>query len=158
MDALIERYRAGEHERVWSELTAAGSAVRVEPLRAMAAAVARETMRRARANIEILIPRLHELGYQFGLEAVDRSYAGGLAMDERDGGRDPFQPPLSERGALLAELEALVGPLPLSLMAWYDIVGAVNLMGAHPDWRGSDKAVMVRPDPLVIDPLDAVVE
>jgi hypothetical protein len=51
---------------VWAELLALGTAVREKPLYADALAVARETMRRARHNIEVLIPRLVAVGYQFG--------------------------------------------------------------------------------------------
>lgn len=63
-----DRYRAGEHQQVWSELVSLGEAVRQEPTYADAVAVARETMRRARTNIETLINRLHALGYRFDTE------------------------------------------------------------------------------------------
>lgn len=62
----LERYVAGECELVWAELQALGAAIREEPLYTDALAVARETMRRARANIEVLIPRLRAAGYDFG--------------------------------------------------------------------------------------------
>lgn len=66
MSSFLERYKRGEHEQVWDELVALGSGVREEPVYADALAVARETMRRARHNIELLIPRLVAVGYQFG--------------------------------------------------------------------------------------------
>jgi len=66
MTTLLERYVQGEHKRVWEELVAFGEEVRDEPLYTDAVAVARETMRRARSNIEALIPRLAAVGYQFG--------------------------------------------------------------------------------------------
>jgi hypothetical protein len=53
----LERYLVGEHEQVWAELVALGEAVRDEPVYSDALVVARETMRRARWNIETLIPR-----------------------------------------------------------------------------------------------------
>jgi hypothetical protein len=62
----LDRYLRGEHEQVWDELVALGAAVREEPLYSDALAVARETMRRARHNIETLIPRLVRVGYLFG--------------------------------------------------------------------------------------------
>jgi hypothetical protein len=62
----LERYLAGEYEPVWAELQAVGAAVREEPLYGDALAVARETMRRVRENLEMLIPRLVKAGYQFG--------------------------------------------------------------------------------------------
>lgn len=62
---FFDRYQAGDHEQVWSELLALGGAVRQEPVHSDATAVARETMRRARENIETLIGRLHDIGYNF---------------------------------------------------------------------------------------------
>lgn len=66
MGAYLDRYLSGECQPVWDELVGLGSAVREEPLYSDALAVARETMRRAQANIETLIPRLAQIGYRFG--------------------------------------------------------------------------------------------
>jgi hypothetical protein len=62
----LERYVAGEHEPVWAELQALGAGVRAEPLYSDALAVARETKRRVRHNVEALIPRLEAVGYALG--------------------------------------------------------------------------------------------
>jgi hypothetical protein len=51
---------------VWEELLALGAAVHEEPAHADALAVARETMKRARMNIDRLIPRLVRVGFLFG--------------------------------------------------------------------------------------------
>jgi hypothetical protein len=32
------------------------------------------------------------------------------------------------------ELDHLLGGIPLSLRAWYEIVGGINLVGAKPEW------------------------
>jgi hypothetical protein len=64
--SFLDRYLLGEHEQVWAELTALGSAIQDEPLYGAALVVAHETMRRVRRNIEMLIPRLRRLGYEFG--------------------------------------------------------------------------------------------
>jgi hypothetical protein len=69
----LERYLAGGYEQVWAELEALGAAVREEPLYSDALAVARETMRRVRENLEVLIPRLVKAGYQFGYGWVQPS-------------------------------------------------------------------------------------
>jgi hypothetical protein len=61
----LERYQAGDHVAVWNELMALGDGVRHEPYYADAAAVAAETMRRARHNVELLIRRLDARGYRF---------------------------------------------------------------------------------------------
>jgi hypothetical protein len=60
-----DRYRRGERIEVWSDLIALGDIVRQEPVYADAVAVARETMTRARENVETLITRLDGIGYEF---------------------------------------------------------------------------------------------
>jgi hypothetical protein len=87
MTTFHDRYKAGEHERVWAELVAIGEAVRQEPVYTDAVAVARETMRRAQANVETLIDRLHTVGYRFDTarsvaqESVDRMAAAAHQID-----------------------------------------------------------------------------
>jgi len=135
MAALIERYRAGEHEQVWVELMAMGEKVREEPMWSEAMDVARETMRRAKANIELLRERLIHIGYQF-------AYPDEVIV-----------PPAPDVAAKIAQLEQHVGPLPLSLRAWYEIIGSVNFIGSHPEW---DPRAHV--DPLVVDPLKFALE
>lgn len=66
MSSFIDRYEQGECEQVWAELQALGEHVREEPYYSDALAVAHETMRRVRHNLELLVPRLTELGYCFG--------------------------------------------------------------------------------------------
>src|SRR6516164_3436367 len=65
MASYLKRYRQGECEQVWAELLALGGRVREPGLYAEAQSVAHETMTRARANVEMLVPRLTSLGYQF---------------------------------------------------------------------------------------------
>jgi hypothetical protein len=239
MSSFLERYARGEHEQVWAELVALGAAVREEPVYADALAVAHETMRRAHCNIEMLIPRLVAVGYQFGYgwvqpfvrERLLRPYRvdypgrhGELvepALPDRFsyGYRIAYQeylelaqtmPPLfvpandreeqiaqlertiaatapsqevfreqlramqAELQAkpsaqdLVAELEALLGMVPLSVRAWYEEVGGINFVGDHPDWRAllpeaastppMAEAEYLNPmhvlDPLLIHPLD----
>jgi hypothetical protein len=60
-----DRYQRGERIQVWSDLIALGEAVRQEPVYSDAVAVARETMTRARQNVETLITRLDGIGYEF---------------------------------------------------------------------------------------------
>jgi hypothetical protein len=135
-----------------------------------ARAVAHETMRRVRANLELLVPRLRAAGYDFGYawlaaqadfeeehrtpmtpEWLQQMREMGVSeillqeMEEHDGEENAWmyelaqqphlvvQPPAPEVHDQLRELERLVGPLPLSLMAWYEEVGAVNFVGVPPD-------------------------
>jgi hypothetical protein len=62
---FLERYKAGDRAAVWDELLALGEGVRDERYYADASAVATETMRRARHNVEMLVRRLEAKGYRF---------------------------------------------------------------------------------------------
>ncbi len=70
MASFLEHYLAGQHQSVWDELIALGDAVCEEPLRSDAWAVACETMRRVRFNVELLVPRLTALGWEFRRETL----------------------------------------------------------------------------------------
>jgi len=134
MPTFLDRYRSGEHESVWTELLANGNDIRHEPIFSDGLAVAYETMIRARENIERLIPRLHNLGYIF-----ESPLSSADPLD--DVVYAPPRPDVQER---IAELERPAGVLPLSLRAWYEVVGTVNFKGTHPDWPD---ALL---DPLVV--------
>jgi hypothetical protein len=126
MPTYLARYQAGAYEQVWAELGALGGAVRQEPVLSDALAVARATMDRAGENIKRLVASLQELGYRFDYpdEIITPPHAGLL---------DPVE-----------WLDHHGGPLPLSLRAWYEVVGGVDLMGRHPDWdaRAADPMVV----------------
>jgi hypothetical protein len=68
MPAYLERYRDGDCVQVWEELIALGEGIRQAPIYDDARAVARETMERARRNIEQLYRRLQSIGYRFECE------------------------------------------------------------------------------------------
>jgi hypothetical protein len=117
MPTYLDRYLAGEYEQVWDEVMACGAAVREEPLYADALAVARETMRRARFNVETLVERLRGNGYQFDYPHL------------------AFVPPTSQFEEDIKKLLRQAEAIPLSLMNWYDLVGEVCFSGTHPDWQ-----------------------
>jgi len=132
MTRWLERYRAGDRVQVWAEMTSLGADLRDAPDWADAVAVARETMTRARTNVERLIELLPAGGYRFRQprEAV-------------------LVPPLADIDAQLQVFETKVGRLPLAVRAWYEHVGQVDLTGSHPDWD------FEYTDPLVLNtPLD----
>lgn len=81
--------------------------------------VSRETMKRARANVECLVEQLPRLGYQFEASALG----------------SPFVPATDSTAAELDMLEREIGVLPLSLRIWFEEVGQVSLVGHHPDWK-----------------------
>jgi len=70
---LFDRYLAGEHTKVWSELVALGPTVREEPNAADALAVVYETMARVEANVQTVTGRLHAMNYRFR--------TSGMALD-----------------------------------------------------------------------------
>lgn len=146
MGQYLERYLAGEHQPVWNELLAHGAAIRTEPLASDAWAVAEETMRRVRYNIELLIPRLRTLGYRFGeiphdpgWEAWERDFVNAYPV---------FQPPPPDTARLLDKLEQRVGLLPLSIRAFYLEIGGINFIGVDP-WIPTGTYY----DPLFVEPL-----
>lgn len=133
---LLERYQSGEYEAVWNELQALGPAVRRAPHKQLAQAVAVETMQRVRRNCERLVERLTALGYVFGV------YANGSRGYASDGA---LVPPSSSTRADRAELEQLAGPLPLSLEAFWDVVGSVDFVGMRRGWGEGFDALVVYP-------------
>ena len=147
MAGYLDRYQRGEREPVWAELLALGEQVRSEPLYADALAVARETMGRVRQNIETLIPRLVAIGYRFGYEDIP----------QEEGDWDPpvFVSPASDVAATITEAERRFGALPLSLCAFYEVVGTVNFVGTMPkNWLVRCDAEHTL-DPLYVYPAQA---
>jgi hypothetical protein len=134
----LERYRNGEYEQVWDDLKALGPAVREEPHYSQAREVAAETMRRVRRDCELIVARLHALGYIFG------TYPDGSTDYFTEG---PLVPLSDAKRADMSELEAEAGPLPLSLVAFWQEVGSVDFVGMHPEWpNGLDPLVVIPPD------------
>ena len=120
---------------MWADLAALGEKVREPAVLEDARAVARETMRRARKNVEILIPRLREIGYRFQAE--------------------PLEPPPRDSVEQVRELEKILkGALPLSLEAWWLEVGRVTFLGKHPVLNPKGGGSDVLPDPLDFSPLE----
>ena len=148
----FDRYLAGEHEQVWKDLVALGAEARSEAHAADALAVAYETMHRVDRNVRILVERLDRLGYRF----VDpgSGFGGGGLLGALFGREPTLHPPHVPPGAdtakLIARIEKLAkGPLPLSVRAFFEVVGAVNLTGEHDSLAPPDSPVM--PDALVVD-------
>jgi hypothetical protein len=106
---FLDRYLAGDACGVWTDLLTLGPAVRSSSYAEDAHAVARETMVRVRRNLDVIHARLLQLGYRF---------------HEPDAA---VVPPPAATGTLLEEIEHLLGPLPLSLRVFYEVVGSVDL-------------------------------
>lgn len=104
----LERYNAGNHEPVWAGLVALGHEARHTSRFPQARAVARETMRRVRHNVEVVFDRLNRFGYAFANPEA------------------AFVPPPPDTPERLALIEQILGPLPLSLRAFHEVVGSVD--------------------------------
>jgi hypothetical protein len=140
--AYLKRYLAGEHEQVWSDLVALGSAALTSP---DAAAVAQETMRRVAQNVRTIAERLRRIDYRF----VYPGSEGGFLVFGKAKAHDPHVPPSAGSAKLIGELEELVGgPIPLSLRAFFEIVGEINFNGGHSVIAPADSDVT--PDPLMV--------
>ncbi|MFE1875560.1 hypothetical protein ACFW9N_32605 [Streptomyces sp. NPDC059496] len=159
-DDLIERYRAGEHERVWEELAALDRRP-PKALAVQAEAVAMETMERVRCGLEAVVETLRAEAYPFHKKA-----------------RALVPPPLDTPRSV-KRLERLTGGgrLPLSLRAFYLVVGSVDLSGSEDRFRHDPKKHGPKPkrneivdvpekypfmylshfDPLVVLPLEEAV-
>jgi hypothetical protein len=128
--SYLEQYRQGKCIQVWAELEALGDQVRIEPVFSDAWSVAQETMRRVRYNLDLLIPRLQELGYVFGYGWVQP-----WELDWAQSNPPLRTPPPANVRQLLDAFEQKVGILPLSLRAFYEEIGGVNFVGSHPQWQ-----------------------
>jgi hypothetical protein len=133
----LYRDRLYRGEWCWSDLFRLGPLEADTPLWEDAYAVARETMRRARHNVELIVEHLNLHGYLFGFP------------HEEPGTGIPLRPPPSETPAMLAELYARVGPIPLSLRAWWEEVGGVSLQGGFPS-SPDDRRTECMTDPLMV--------
>ncbi|MBB6050718.1 hypothetical protein [Armatimonas rosea] len=146
--STMERYFSGECEAVWAELNCGvdrfGKPISTED----AEAVAWETMRRVRHNIEILIPRLTEMGYDFGNHWLKwPSERIGIPWF-----RGAHVPPDANIEEKIAFWEAKAGSIPLALKAFWREVGSVDLCGIMTHWPRSCH------DPLMVWPIDEVFE
>ena len=147
---LFDRYVAGRHRQVWREIVGLGPDVRSEPLAADALAVSYEVMHRVEANVRTVVERLQTLGYRFlsRLPAAKAAAAGASAQSHQPSAGRPagpaHLPPGSKVWPRIQRLERLAGLLPLSLRAFYDVVGAVDLAGTHPHFSPHSRPLQVQ--------------
>ena len=146
---LLKRYLEGECEQVWAELTEMGEEVKSPSTIDDAWAVACETMRRTRSNVLAIRDRLTKIGYQF--KQPDLVYC----------------PPDEGAPAKIMAFETEWGALPLSLRAFYQIVGSVDFCQADAQLvpymhrarkTASELQIIGEEDPLVVDSLASLFE
>jgi hypothetical protein len=102
---LLDRYLNGEHREAWRDMLALGPAVRDAVHYGHAKQVADETMKRARHNTELIIPKLDALGYKFTspIDELDEFEAWDVACDR---GRAAFR---DRVGPIVGQIDAGLG-------------------------------------------------
>jgi hypothetical protein len=88
------------------------------------------------------------------LFALGKLHAVQARMTEPQGPHQPFVPASADVAKRLKKLERLGVILPMSLEAWVEEVGSVNLTGAHPPLsfvESEEGFPNVFADPLVVD-------
>lgn len=151
MSRLYRYYLRGFYQEVYDELMTMQEQIVEDHLHEDALYVAKEIMKRIRSNIELLLPRLQTLGYQFGKgfwSEMDDISPREKAEIEKD--IPLFQAPDTTTPGQVARLEQLTGPLPLSLKSWYEEVGSVNLIGL---FAPSNSRHFTPKDGCILDPL-----
>jgi hypothetical protein len=111
-------YLGGAHVATWSAMVAEGSGVEADgAMHREARAVSDETMRRVRADLEMIVAALVADGYDFAQGDAALAVPAGDASEQLDAA------------------EALIGPIPVSLRSWIEHVGSVDLAGTPPGWE-----------------------
>jgi len=108
LGTYLERYLAGEHQQVWSDLIALGTLLRSNSSYNDALAVAKETMSRVKYNVGAVVARLKSVNT--------------TSFD------DVYEPPETNILTIINEWEADNIYLPMSLRSWYEVVGAIDLV------------------------------
>lgn len=136
---LLARYRRGEFVAVWNELR--GYESLGGELLKEAQAVANETMRRVAHNADLLAERLADSGW--------KPLYGKLRS----------KPRASDKKVMLQTEEITGAPLPVSLRAFWEVVGGINFVWDYEKGEAPNLSVEVSldgMDPLCIDPPEAV--
>jgi hypothetical protein len=143
----LQRYVSGDRQAVWDDLRALGAAVRQEPHAHVAEAVARETMRRVRRNCQRIVDRLAVSGYEFGVypDGSTGYYTLGALVA-------PTPAFASDR----SRIEGAIGQLPLSLTAFWEEVGSVDLVGRRQGWPELLDPLVVYPPEAISSDLDSM--
>jgi hypothetical protein len=158
--SLLSRYNNGERVEVWEHLATLSIDDLSAEQEADVRAVAAETMKRARHNVELIYDRLCTMGFEFLTPKVADVQKVSTQFGEITYPYQAFTPADAQDFAhYLPRVTETCGQLPLSLEAWYEHVGAINLMGDYPGLCGyryevlNEQKDQVLPDPLCVYPL-----
>ena len=148
MPGLYDRYQKGFHQELYDELLAMQDQIYDPFFYDETLQVMRANMKRVRYNIKLLLPRLGDLGYQFGKGFFEDMSPEEKAIVVNDA--PIFKAPDPRAPEKVPMLEQLTGTLPLSLKCWYEEVGSVNFIGLFS--TSNDRAFSID-DGCILDPL-----
>jgi hypothetical protein len=132
-ERLLERYRSGDCQAVWSDLMRLGPAVRQKPYLEPAVAVCEEMIRRSRTNLLTLIQRLYQLDYQFWSRRKRKLIRLSADCVEEPWFEDGIWDfPEDDIAGSLATREKSGIVLPLVVRLWAEQIGGVSFLGSHP--------------------------
>lgn len=142
---LLQRYREGEFEQVWREIRSYGGIDGA--LRHEIGEVADATMHRVSQNVDILSERLHQVGWH-------------VLSHERCGLRTKPRP--QDRTAIDRIAKITGAPIPISLQAFWQIVGGANFVWDYRSPKPRPNLGFALPleehDALCVDPAADAVE
>jgi hypothetical protein len=105
-------------------------------------------MRRVDLNVRTVVERLRAMGYRFGPSAGAAGRVMSLFRRERPDTPSVHVVPGPRARATRLNIEKRTGPLPLSVRAFFEVVGSVDLTGYHATWAPQESDVAE--DPLVV--------
>ena len=111
----LERYLEGQCEQVWDDIQHF-VVLDQEDTYLDVLNVVQETTARSAYNINLIVSKLKAVNYVFA---------------------QPYHiiaPSNSEASSEIIDMELRVGPIPLTVKAWYKTFSYVNISGSHPDW------------------------
>lgn len=120
----LQKYLSGNEQAVWNEIESfqieALSPHDLEEIEE----VCRETMVRVKENINRIIARLEENGYDFSKfpDGEDHFFVRGL------------EDPDTDLEVKIVNLESIAGTLPLTVKAFWRYIGSVSLVGFKDVW------------------------
>ena len=141
---LLTQYKKGFHQEVYDEILSMGNYILHQSIKSDVTAVAGTMMSRVHHNVKVILAHLQAMGYVFGAGFFEED----ISQEERseiEQDAPIYRAPSSETSSDITTLEKKFGFLPLSLKAWYEVVGSVNLIGLFPS---NDKKYGVVLDPL----------
>jgi len=115
MTSYIHQYLEGQCEQVWNDIQHL-PVLDYEDTYQDVLDVVQETTARSAYNINLIVNRLKAVNYVFAQPSHIIALSKSKALSE------------------IMDMELGVGPIPLTVKAWYKTFSYVNISGSHPSW------------------------